>query len=263
MLRDNRLKITLLITIAISAYLFYSNYMGYSIIVLLLAIIIFVVWTIAHKGQKNVNLDLFNNTDDVEESLDLLQSLQKYKLNNTDIDHISKLSVLDINTSFTRTYNEILEHESKKYKFIGALKVFVKATYGVDMNKIKISIPENGRTLKISNVVPRFLTINGSKFNWELYELFELNNDNPDTDSWINITELHDVLPNIIENKRYHLGVELDNIPNELSQLTSSFKKQIISSLKIYFEASGKRVEFVDSSDKKFISLEDLNSNSN
>jgi hypothetical protein len=250
--------------IVVAVMFMLNNLIAYAAVTIIFGVIIFALWNIFLKNKEGEIRMLRKAVEKSEKDIGLLEDeneeLRSRRLNVTEINHIIELSLVEIVTSFTRTYNEEIVEGFNKYKFIGALKVQIKAKYGIDLKEMKLYFPDDENVVKVANVNPRFLSFSSRRFKWEISELLEFRERVFGSDHWRSSRDADTITKDVMEHKRQELEDEIENKPEELAWITEPLKHQITTSLELILETSGRRVEVVEDFDEQFLSLEELNS---
>jgi hypothetical protein len=53
---------------------------------------------------------------------------------------------MEVNTNFTRVWNEKIEQDKKKIRFLGALQVSIVAKYGLDLKDLQVKFNEEKKS---------------------------------------------------------------------------------------------------------------------
>lgn len=72
--------------------------------------------------------------------------LRNRKLNIFEIKSVVDLSLMEVNTNFTRVWNEKIEQDKKKIRFLGALQVSIVAKYGLDLKDLQVKFNEEKKS---------------------------------------------------------------------------------------------------------------------
>lgn len=262
MLKNIRLNLTLIAIITVAILFLVNHFVVYAVVTFILAILVYVLWNIFLKNKESEIRTLKKTVEKSGKDLAYLKNeneeLRNRRLNVTDINHIIELSLIELNTSFTKTYNKEIEQDSRKLKFIGALKVQIKAKYGIDLKEMRLFFPENENVIKVANVTPKFLSFSSRRFKWEIAEMLEYKEKVFGSDHWRSPQKAENITKEFMESQRQKLEEEIENSPEELKWIVEPLQKQIVSSLEMLLETSGRRVEIVDSFDENYNSLEQL-----
>ncbi|MCK5782169.1 MAG: hypothetical protein KAH10_06235 [Flavobacteriales bacterium] len=262
MLKNIKINLFLLAIIIVAILFLVNDFVVYAVVSLVFAMIVYILWSIFLRNKDSEIRILKKRAERSEKDISYLKSeneeLRTRRLNITDIDHIVELSLIELNTSFTRTYQEEIDIDFDKFKFIGALKVQIKAKYGIDLKQMRLFFPENENVIKVANVTPKFLSFSSRRFKWEIAEMFEFKEAVFGTDYWKISTSANSISAEIMETKRQQLEEEVENSPEELQWIMDPLKKQIVSALEMILETSGRRVEIVENFDDKYYTLEQL-----
>jgi hypothetical protein len=185
--------------------------------------------------------------------------LRNRRLNITDIRHIIDLSLIELDTSFTKTYNEEIENSGKKMKFVGALKVDIIAKYGIDLNELMFKFPEGDEnTVKVANVNPKFLAFKSRNFNWEIAEILALKKSLLSKEHWRSDINTKSILNHICEQKRTQLESEMNTQPSDMEWIIAPLRKHITTSLALVLENGQRQVEICEDFDSSFVEFNEL-----
>lgn len=135
-------------------------FLKYLIILLVLLALGYLVW---RAFVKNSAADLKRSEESRRALQQQVQALQRQldemsrsPLNVTGLTPVLHLAVLNIDTSFTRTY--IREDTSRGLRFEGALRADICAEYGVRLEEVRFRFDEAQRTLYIANFHPGIIS---------------------------------------------------------------------------------------------------------
>ena len=99
--------------------------------------------------------------------------LRNRKLNISEIKSVVDLGLMEVNTNFTRVWNEKSDHENKHIRFLGALQVSIVAKYGLDMKDLRVKFDPEKNELTVANIQPKFLSFSDLNFDWKIAEVLE------------------------------------------------------------------------------------------
>lgn len=142
----------------------------YGLILLGVLALAFLVWKAFIKsGQDELRAsekhgeELQGQVDDLRRRL---EEMSRSRLNVTGITPILHLSVLEIDTSFTRSY--IREDKRNKLTFKGALRTDIRAEYGVKLEDVRFKYDEATQTLFLAGFQPGLLSFSKKQMTWDI-----------------------------------------------------------------------------------------------
>jgi len=259
----NNLKIylTLIAIILVSILLIMNELLVYGLLLAGLALFIFLLWRIFIKNKEDKISALTSKLNETEKLKEALQAendeLRHRKLNIAEIKNILDLGLIEIDTNFTRTWNEKFDHGNKSVHFIGALQVNIIAKYGIDLKELKIKYDKENNILTVANINPKFLSFNDLDCQWTIAEIMEYKQPWIRANHWRKSDELQELGGQIKENLRLRTHQEVKNGPDELDWVIDPLKKQIVSTLELLLGAPGRRIVIVDNFDDTFKALDD------
>lgn len=185
------------------------------------------------------------------------EELRNRKFNLSAIRQILDVGLFEVDTNFTRTWNEEqISDEGKTIQFIGALKVDLIAKYGVDLNELRIKY-DNDEVL-IANMNLKSLSFTDLNYDWIIAEVLEhkkpyLGGSHRRTNPLLQLeaTKIKERL-----QKRVHEEVKLG--PDELNTVIDILKKQLTHSVAAFLGIHDKKVRFVDKADDSFKQLDGI-----
>ena len=150
--------------------LFFEATLKYGLILFGALALAFLIWkAFIQNGQKELresekqNLELQSELDNLRQRL---EEMSRSRLNVTGITPILHLSVLEIDTSFTRSY--IREDKARKLRFNGALRTDICAEYGVRLEDVLFKYDEASQTLYLANFHPGLLSFSKKQMSWDI-----------------------------------------------------------------------------------------------
>lgn len=142
----------------------------YGLILLGALALAFLIWkAFIRNGQKELrqseqqNLELQSEVDNLRQRL---AEMSRSRLNVTGISPILHLSVLELDTSFTRSY--IREDKKNKLVFNGALRTDIRAEYGVRLEDVLFKYDEQSKTLYLAHFQPGLLSFSKKQMTWDI-----------------------------------------------------------------------------------------------
>ena len=168
--------VVLAVIMAVSKYDFYAATLKYGLILFCILLVAFLVWKAFIQGSKE---DLKRSEQRGDELADEVSRLQKTvsdlsrelaeksrtRLNVLDLKPIMHLAVLNLDTSFTRTY---VRESGDGMTFNGALRADICAEYGIRLEDVRFRYDEAGNTLTVTNFHPGIISFSKKRLNWEI-----------------------------------------------------------------------------------------------
>ena len=170
----HKVIIALVVAVALTAVgvrlLFAGAAFKYGIILLAAVALGFLVWKAFIKDSQNELARSEKRTGELQEQLDVLQrkldELSHSPLNVTSLTPVLHLAVLNIDTSFTRTYER--EDEARGLTFKGALRADICAEYGVRLEDVKFRYDKDTDTLWLADFHPGLISFSKKQLNWDI-----------------------------------------------------------------------------------------------
>ena len=266
MLKNFKIYLTLIAIITIAVLLILNEFILYGLILIGLVVLIYSFWRLFLKNKQEEISNLSRQLSDIEKQNNSLleenEELRNRKLNISEIKDILDLGLMEVDTNFTRTWNEKFIHLDKSIHFIGALQVNIIAKYGIDLKELKIKFDKENNTMIVANIKPKFLSFRDLDYDWRISELMEYKQVWLGTDHWRKSTELEGVAAQIKEKFSKRIHQEVKNGPEELNWIIEPLKKQIGNSLELLVGGvPGRKISIVDSFDNSFLSLDEYSEN--
>lgn len=149
-------------------------FLKYLIILLVLLALGYLVW---RAFVKNSAAELKRSEESrraLEQQVSALRQqldeLSHSPLNVTGLTPVLHLAVLNIDTSFTRTYSRV--DPGRSMSFEGALRADICAEYGVRLEEVRFRFDEEKRTLYMANFHPGIISYSKKQLNWDLARAF-------------------------------------------------------------------------------------------
>ena len=150
--------------------LFVQSAFKYGLILLGVIAVGFLVWKAFIKnGQDALRKSEESRRDLDRQVADLRRQLDEMShspLNVTGLTPVLHLAVLNIDTSFTRTY--VREDVDRGLTFNGALRADICAEYGIRLEDVKFRFDEDTSTLWLANFEPGLLSFSKKQFTWDI-----------------------------------------------------------------------------------------------
>jgi hypothetical protein len=223
----------------------------------------FAIWEVFLRGKHEEIRILKEKIKQNEIEKDTLNreniDLRNRRLNITDIRHIIDLSLIELDTNFTKTFNEEIESSGKKMRFVGAIRVDITAKYGIDLNELMFKFPEgDDNTIKVANVNPKFLAFKSRNFKWEISEILALKKSILAKEHWRSDMNTKSILNQICEQKRTQLEEEMNTQPRDMEWIIAPLRKHINTSLALVLENGERQVEICEEFDSSFVEFNEL-----
>lgn len=150
--------------------LFVEAAFKYGLILLGAVGVAFLVWkAFIQNGQRELERSEKHSEELQEQVTELrrqLDTLSRSPLNVTSLTPVLHLAVLNIDTSFTRTYER--SDESRGLTFKGALRADVCAEYGIRLEDVRFRYDASTDTLWLSDFHPGLLSFSKKQLQWDL-----------------------------------------------------------------------------------------------
>jgi hypothetical protein len=184
--------------------------------------------------------------------------LRNRKLNISEIKSVVDLGLMEVNTNFTRVWNEKSEHENKHIRFVGALQVSIVAKYGLDMKDLRVKFNEEKNELIVANINPKFLSFSDLNYDWKIAEVLEYTVPLVGEKHWQTTKDLEALNSEMKENYRKRINEEVKNGPVEMEWVINPLRKQVAGALEIMLGANGRTIKIVDKFDDTFKALKEV-----
>ena len=209
----------------------------YGLILLGAAVLAFLIWkAFIQNGRKELraseqqNLALQSEVDNLRQRL---EEMSHSRLNVTGISPILHLTVLQLDTSFTRSY--VREDKENKLTFNGALRTDICAEYGIRLEDVKIKYDEPTQTLYLAHFQPGLLSFSKKQMTWDIARSFR----SRDFFGWIELPPVDDDEADAFTKKmkeeiRAEVEKEIDNRKiEEFEWLAPLITRQVTDVLKL------------------------------
>ena len=246
-----KLILFLVAIIAVAVLLIINKFLVYGIILIGFALVVYFLWNIFIKNRDKKIAEL---TKTIDANKQLIQELEQRKINISQITSILELNLLEIDSYYTRVFNRT--YSDGKLMFLGALRIDIKAKYGIDIKELKIKEEDNKVLVYIK---PKFLSFTHRKCDWQISETMELVERGSfkkffgAEDYWRRCND-KDTL-NRCEVIRKETELQLENGIEELKWIEKPLQNQILNILKTFL-FSQKEVCLCDYSDETFVGID-------
>jgi hypothetical protein len=235
---------------------------------LVYGLVVFAVGTAAvgayHLFMKQKDDEIHNlkmQLQDVDKTANSLKSenteLRNRKLNISEIKSVVDLGLMEVNTNFTRVWNEKSEHENKHIRFLGALQVSIVAKYGLDMKDLRVKFNPEKNELTVANILPKFLSFSDLNYDWKIAEVLEYSVPLIGEKHWETTKDLEALNGEMKENYRKRINEEVKNGPVEMEWMMLPLKKQVAGALELMLGAQGRKIKIVEKFDETFKELKE------
>ncbi|HSU28100.1 MAG TPA: hypothetical protein VLJ68_06950 [Chitinophagaceae bacterium] len=183
--------------------------------------------------------------------------LRNRKLNISEIKSVVDLGLMEVNTNFTRVWNEKSEYNKKHIRFLGALQVSIVAKYGLDMKDLRVKYNEDKNELTVANITPKFLSFSDLNYDWKIAEVMEWDVPLVGEKHWSTTKDLEALNSEFKENYRKRINEEVKNGPVEMEWVLTPLKKQVAGALELMLGAQGRKIKIVEKFDDTFKALKE------
>ncbi len=170
---------------------------------------------------------------------------------------ILEVSLLEIDTNFTRTWNEKFVENETDLHFIGALQIHLIAKYGVNLQDLKVKIDHNRKQIQVANLQPKFLSFGAVNHDWKIAELME-HKKRPwiISNYWKKSDQFQSFLTKKMEEKRHAVYEEIKQGPEEIQWLLKPVYQQMENTVRILLNRTDYEVVFTEQVNEDFIPIE-------
>jgi len=173
-----KVKYRIIIAVAIAAVLaiigirllFVESAFKYGLILLGAIAVGFLVWKAFIQGSQRELIRSEKHSKELEQQVDELRrkldELSHSPLNVTSLTPVLHLAVLNIDTSFTRTYER--RDENRGLTFKGALRADICAEYGIRLEDVRFRYDADTDTLWLADFHPGLLSFSKKQLQWDL-----------------------------------------------------------------------------------------------
>ncbi|MBI5858525.1 MAG: hypothetical protein HZB42_12875 [Sphingobacteriales bacterium] len=262
MFRNLKMYLILAAIIAVSLVLILNKFIVYGVIVFGVGAIAVGAYHLLIKQKDDEIHNLKTRLKESDKTSTSLKSenteLRNRKLNISEIKSVVDLSLMEVNTNFTRVWNEPSEHEKKKIRFLGALQVSIVAKYGLDLKDLRVKFNEEKNELTVANINPKFLSFSDLSYDWKIAEVLEYSIPLIGEKHWETTKDLEALNSEMKENYRKRINEEVKNGPAEMEWVLTPLKKQVAGALELMLGANGRKIKVVEKFDDSFQTLKEL-----
>ncbi len=261
-IRNLKIYLILTIILMVAILLIAGKYMVAGLAVFGVAGVVYALWELIIKNKDQKIDELAALVEKTNSQLTRLQEenndLRSHRLNITEIRNLLDLGLLQVNTNFTRTWNEQFEQGNKSFHFIGALQVKIIARYGIDLKMMRIRFLKERNEIQVAEVQPRFLSFNDFDYTWKIAEVMEHKKPWLGSQHWRKSEEIQGLVGQMKEDLRVKTHQEVKQGPEELEWVLEPLKQQIYSTIRLIFGSPYRTVRIIEHSDDSFVSLEEF-----
>ncbi len=176
-----------------------------------------------------------------------IEDLKNRRIQVAGMKNILEVGLMEIDTHFTRTWNEKYEYEGKNLHFIGAMQIRLKAKYGINLKDLKYSIDHQSKEIYIAGLEPKFLSFSDINHEWKIAEMME-HKKMPwlISNYWKKSERFQELLTRKLEEKRQGVYEEIKQGPEEIQWLIEPLYQQVENTVKILLNRSDYQVHFTD-----------------
>lgn len=253
--------------VVIVILLIINEYAIYGLIVLGIALLMYAFWRFILRDRENTIIKLSDELDETKSVIEKLakenNELKHRRLNISELNNIFDLGLLQVKSSFTRTWNKNFTRHDKTFHFIGALEVKIVARYGLDMKKLRVKIDRERSQILVANISPQFLSFNDFDYEWKIAEGLFYKQPWIGSGHWRKSDEMQGLVSEIKEELRTQTHREVKNGPEEMKWILEPLQSQVASTLQVLIGSASMQVKIVDWYDSTFLSIDDFSNGTN
>lgn len=267
MLHRFKTYIILAAIVAVSLVLILNKFLAYGLIVFGVGTVAVALWRLLMKQKDDEIYNLKKQLKETSQTSESLKSenveLRNRKLNISEIKTVVDLGLMEVNTNFTRVWNENMEQNKKKLRFIGALQVSIVAKYGLDMKDLRVKFDPDKNEVTVANITPKFLSFSSLNYDWKVAEVLEYSVPVIGEKHWETSNDLEALNSEMKENYRKRINEEVKNGPVEMEWVLTPLKKQVAGALEMLLGAQGRKIKIVEKFDDSFKELSEFTHSDN
>jgi len=186
-----------------------------------------------------------------------IAELKNRKLNVVGMKDILEVGLMEIDTNFTRTWNEKFEEDDNDLHFIGALQIQLVAKYGVNLKDLKVQIDHQNKLINIAGLQPKFLSFSEINHEWKIAEMME-HKKRPwiISNYWKKSERYQELLNRKMEEKRKDLYNEIKHGPEEIQWLVKPLYQQVENTMRILLNRQDYDIEFISETTGDFLPID-------
>jgi hypothetical protein len=248
--------------IAVALVLILNKFLAYGLIVFGVGSAAVAAYHLLIKQKDEQIHSLKTQLKDSDRATTSLKSenteLRNRKLNISEIKSVVDLGLMEVNTNFTRVWNEKSEYEKKQVRFIGALQVSIVAKYGLDLKDLRVKFNEEKNELTVANISPKFLSFSELNYDWKVAEVLEYTVPLIGEKHWQTTKDMEALNSEMKETYRKRINEEVKNGPVEMEWVLTPLKKQVAGALELMLGATGRKIKIVEKFDDSFKTLKEI-----
>lgn len=262
MFRNLKMYLILAIILAAAVLLIVNKFLVYGLIVGGVGFATVMLYQAFMKQKDDEINKLRSQLKEVDKTASSLKEenteLRNRKLNVSEIKSVVDLGLMEVNTNFTRVWNDKSEYQGKQIRFIGALQVSIVAKYGLDMKDLRVKFDPDKNELTVANILPKFLSFSDLNYDWKIAEVLLYTVPLVGEKHWQTTKELEALNSEMKENYRKHINEEVKNGPAEMEWVLTPLRKQVASALELMLGANGRKIKIVEKFDDSFKALSEF-----
>ena len=241
----------LVLLVGFSALLSRLNQFGLSLIV---GGVLVYLYTKLQKPKPNELKQLKQTLQNQQQEI---AELKNRKLNVVGLKNILEVGLMEIDTNFTRTWNEKFVEDEKELHFIGALQIQLVAKYGVNLKDLKVQINHPNKQIFIAGLQPKFLSFAEINHEWKIAEMMEHKKRPWIISNYWKKSERYQELLNLkMEEKRKALYDEIKQGPEEIQWLIKPLYQQVENTMRILLNRADYDIDFIEKVSDDFQPIE-------
>ena len=262
MFRKLKMYLILAVIIAAAVLLILNKFLVYGLVVAGVGFAAVLLYQAFMKQKDDEINKLRTQLKEVDKTTTSLKEenteLRNRKLNISEIKSVVDLGLMEVNTNFTRVWNEKSDYQGKQIRFIGALQVSIVAKYGLDMKDLRVKFDPDKNELTVANILPKFLSFSDLNYDWKLAEVLLYTIPLVGEKHWQTTKDLESLNGEMKENYRKHINEEVKNGPAEMEWVLTPLKKQVASALELMLGANGRKIKIVEKFDDSYKALSEF-----
>jgi len=177
----------------------------------------------------------------------------------TQIKSILEMNLFEIDTRFNRTINKTEQFNDREIRYIGSLRVSLKAKYGIDLKELRFKYMQESDELIVANINPRFLSFGNRKLEWEFFETLEYRRQLPLTvKRWMTSDDLAERAEKLKEDIRLQTEHSLESGPEEFAWIMEPIRENVENTIRIMFKGICSNIRIAEMPDNSFVPLESI-----
>ncbi len=199
---------------------------------------------------KQLKQEVINQQKEIAE-------LKNRKLSVVGMKDILEVGLMEIDTNFTRTWNEKFSEDEKDLHFIGALQIQLVAKYGVNLKDLKVKIDHQNKLIYIAGLHPKFLSFSEINHEWKIAEMMEHKKRPLNFGNYWKKSEKYQELLNLkMEEKRRAIYDEIKQGPEEIQWLIKPLYQQVENTMRVLLNRADYDINFIKNASENFQSIE-------